>query len=80
MKTKQIVFTDFGKAELLATDCEMPKEGEVLISLAYSTISCGTERANLMGDKNVITFLFLTSTNGKHRQHHQCGRRQSLHQ
>ncbi len=53
MKTKQIVFTDVGKAELLATDCEMPKEGEVLISLVYSTISCGTERANLMGDKNV---------------------------
>ncbi len=50
MITKTIAFIDTGKAELI--DKEVPKisDQEVLVRLSYSTISNGTERANLMGD------------------------------
>jgi threonine dehydrogenase-like Zn-dependent dehydrogenase len=48
MKTKKIVFTDVGKAELLDVDISDPKEGEVLVRTVYSAVSAGTERANLM--------------------------------
>jgi len=53
MKKNQIVFTDVKKAELITE--ELPSElapKQVLIKTSYTTISCGTERANLMGDKN----------------------------
>lgn len=53
MKVKQIVFTKPCVAELLEKEMEAPKAGEVQVRLAVSTISSGTERANLIGDPNV---------------------------
>ena len=52
MKTKQIIFTDVSVAELLDVDYESPKAGEVTVELSYSAISSGTEKANLVGDRN----------------------------
>ena len=53
MKIKQILFTDINKAELV--DVELPPLGrrEVRVRTAVSTISAGTERANITGDPNV---------------------------
>ena len=47
---KQIVFTGIGRAALL--DMPMPelKAGEVRIRTAFSAVSPGTERANILGD------------------------------
>ena len=52
MKTKQIVFTEAYKAELLEVDYEAPKENEVTVELEYSAISAGTEKANYIGQRN----------------------------
>lgn len=46
MKTKQIIFTKPCVAELFDTECLPPKEHEVTVSLEYSAISSGTEKAN----------------------------------
>ena len=53
MNNKRIVFTAPGIAELL--DCEVPTPGagQVVVKLSRSSISAGTERANLIGDPNV---------------------------
>ena len=54
MKNPNIIFTSPGVAELI--DKEMPEAPvgtEVLVRLAYSTVSSGTERANLIGDDSV---------------------------
>ena len=51
MKTKQIVFTEAYKAELLEVECQPPKAGEVTICLEYSAISAGTEKANFIGSR-----------------------------
>lgn len=53
MESKQIVFTEKNKAELLTVNVNEPAEHEVLVETKFSTISCGTERANLTGDPNV---------------------------
>lgn len=53
MPYKRIVFTKPNTAELLDYDIDDPKENEVQIALAVSTISSGTERANIMGSKTV---------------------------
>ena len=53
MTQKAIVFTQAYKAELLEEPIPEPGVGEVLVKLAVSTISSGTERANLIGDVNV---------------------------
>lgn len=52
MKSKQIIFTDVNTAELLEAEEKELGENEVLIKTAFSTISCGTERANIIGDIN----------------------------
>lgn len=52
MECKQIVFTEKNKAELLTVENEMGP-GDVMVETMVSTISCGTERANLTGDPNV---------------------------
>jgi len=52
MKTKQIVFTAPYVAELVDVDCLPPTEHEVCVSLEYSAISSGTEKANLIGLRN----------------------------
>ena len=53
MKTKQIVFTDVGIAKLFDSDVPEPKENEIAVKTEFSSISCGTERANLAGDPNI---------------------------
>ena len=54
MKTKQIIFTKPYVAELLDAECLPPKEYEVSVSLEYSAISSGTEKANFIGMRNGI--------------------------
>ena len=49
---KQIVFTGVNKAELLEVERKAPAENEVLVKTAFSTISSGTERANITGNVN----------------------------
>lgn len=53
MKTKQIVFTAKNTAELLDREINEPGENEVLVKMDYTTISAGTEKANLTGDLNI---------------------------
>ena len=53
MKAKQIIFTDVNRAELLDIELSSVKAGCVIVKTAVSTISSGTERANIMGDPNV---------------------------
>ena len=56
MKCKQIVFTEKNKAELLTVDVNEPAANEVMVETMVSTISCGTERANITGDPNINAF------------------------
>ena len=53
MKAEQIVFTRKNTAELLRTDAIEPGEGQVMVKTCYSTVSCGTERANITGEANI---------------------------
>ena len=53
MTSKNIVFIQVEKAELLEQPVWAPKAGEVTVKLAVSSISSGTERANLMGSLRV---------------------------
>ncbi len=55
MEYKRILFTEPGRAELVSAEIAPPGPGEVLVRLAVSTISSGTERANLVGDVNINT-------------------------
>ena len=57
MKAKQIVFTKINTAELLDVDCRDPGPGEVLVKMAYTTISQGTERANIAGNLDIHAFM-----------------------
>lgn len=50
---KQIVFTEKNKAELLEVELKALKENEVRVETYFSSISCGTEKANITGDANV---------------------------
>ena len=52
MQNKQIVFTAPRLAELLDKPIPTPGDGEVLVKVMVSTISSGTERANVIGDPN----------------------------
>jgi len=56
MKNKQIVFTAPCVAELLENEVALPGEGQVLVKTVCSTISSGTERANLIGDPNISIY------------------------
>lgn len=53
MSYKQIVFTAPGVAEIKKYEIGDPKEDEVQVRLAVSTLSSGTERANLIGNPNI---------------------------
>lgn len=52
MERKRILFTSPGVAEYVTADCPALKPDQVLVKLAVSTVSSGTERANLLGDLN----------------------------
>lgn len=53
MNQKSILFTKACQAELIEEAVPEPGPGEVLVQMAISTISSGTERANLVGDLNI---------------------------
>lgn len=53
MNTKQILFTAPNTAQLVDAETKEPDENEVMVKLAYTTISSGTEKANLIGDVNI---------------------------
>ena len=53
MQTETIMFTSPGVAELVKSEIRPLRSDEVLVRLAISTISSGTERANLIGEKYV---------------------------
>ncbi len=53
MNNKRIVFTSIGKAEFLDAPVREVGVDEVQVKIYTSTISSGTERANLMGSKTV---------------------------
>jgi len=53
MIIRQIQFVSPGVAELNSIEIPEPMAGQVTVKLAISTISSGTERANLVGDPNI---------------------------
>ena len=53
LNSQTIVFTAPGRAELLPVEVPRPEADQILVRLAFSTVSSGTERANLAGDPNV---------------------------
>ena len=52
METKQIVITKPYTAELIDAEYLSPAPDEVTVELSYSAISSGTEKANLIGERN----------------------------
>jgi len=53
MVTNRIYFTEPGVAKLMAEELPAPGPGQAQVKMAVSTISSGTERANLIGDVNI---------------------------
>jgi len=53
MKAKQIIFPSVNKAELIEAEVCEARGREVLVRTEVSTVSAGTERANITGDPNV---------------------------
>lgn len=53
MENKQIIFTKVNTAELLEVPLREPLDFEVMVKTEFSTISPGTEKANITGDPNV---------------------------
>lgn len=53
MKNRNILFTGPSMAAIVEKEINAPKANEVQVRLTVSTISSGTERANLVGDPNV---------------------------
>lgn len=53
VENRQIVFTKKNTAELLPAKAVEPGEDQVMVRTMFSTISAGTERANLTGDANI---------------------------
>ena len=59
MNNKQIVFTEKNTAKLLDVDYRSPAANEVTVKTEYSTVSCGTERANIIGIVNPFPINYL---------------------
>ena len=53
MKNNRIVFTEVNKAEFLDVEYIIPGPDDVVVKTEFSTISPGTERANITGDPNI---------------------------
>lgn len=53
MKSRNIVFVEQNVARLIEEEVTLPKGNEILVKICVSSISSGTERANLTGDKTV---------------------------
>lgn len=56
MKSKNIVFTKPYTTELLLEDVKPLGSNDILVRLAVSTISTGTEKANLIGEVNTSVY------------------------
>ena len=52
MKIRQITFTAAKTAELCTVE-QTPGDRDVVVRTAYSSVSSGTEKANLLGNPNV---------------------------
>lgn len=61
MRTQSIVFTHVNHAELISEDTKPMGPKDALVRLEYSTISSGTERANLTGELNISIYQRYTS-------------------
>lgn len=59
MKNKQIIFTEKNTAKLLDVEYRYPKGDEVVVKTEISTVSCGTERANIIGIVNPFPINYL---------------------
>lgn len=55
MMRKSILFVEKNNAKLIDEEMQQPGTHDVVVQLVVSTISSGTERANLTGEKNVTT-------------------------
>lgn len=53
MRNQTIAFVAPGVAEVISEEVREVTADEVMVKLVISTISSGTERANLIGEKNV---------------------------
>lgn len=53
MKSKQIVFTKPNTAQLIENELCDIADNQVCVKTHFSTVSCGTEKANITGDPNV---------------------------
>lgn len=56
VKTKAIRFIDVGVAEYADVEVKAPTDDDVIVNIQYTTVSNGTERANLMGHPNTSVF------------------------
>lgn len=56
MSYKKILFTKPKVAEICDYEIDEPNSGEVQVRLAVSSISSGTERANILGEVNISVF------------------------
>jgi threonine dehydrogenase-like Zn-dependent dehydrogenase len=65
MKNEAIVFTKADTAELIEERMPDPGPGDVLVRLVRSTISSGTERANLTGVPDNATGIYSTAPDGQ---------------
>ena len=59
MKNRQIIFTEKNTAALLEVPYVAPQYGEVTVETEFSTVSCGTERANIIGIVNPFPINYL---------------------
>lgn len=53
MQTKQIVFVEKDIAKLIDVEYSEPRDNEVVVETFFSSISCGTEKANIIGDPTI---------------------------
>lgn len=53
METKRIIFPEANRAELVVENLNPTTDDYVIVKTAISTVSAGTERANITGDANV---------------------------
>jgi len=63
MDCKKIIFSEKNKAELLTEEVPLLASDQVLIDTKVSTISSGTERANITGDPYVSVVTTVPNTN-----------------
>ena len=73
MTNKAILFTKLNTAELQDAPMPSPGAGEVLVRLVRSTISSGTERANLTGVPDNATSIYRTCPDAQVTWPRRCG-------